>query len=75
MPSNGSRPAGKPSGSREVYFHGHDLTDTPIYRREELPAGFSAAGPMIVEEVSSTTVVHPGQTLNMHPSGLMTIDL
>ncbi len=75
MPSNGSRPAGKPSGSRPVYFHGHGLTETPIYRREELPAGFSAAGPMIVEEVSSTTVVHPGQTLNMHPSGVMTIDL
>jgi N-methylhydantoinase A len=75
MPSNGSRPAGQPSGSREVYFHGHGLTDTPIYRREELPAGFSAGGPMIVEEVSSTTVVHPGQTLRVHASGVMTIDL
>ncbi len=75
MPSNGSGPAGQPSGSREVYFHGHGLTDTPIYRREELPAGFSADGPMIVEEVSSTTVVHPGQTMRVHPSGVMTIDL
>jgi N-methylhydantoinase A len=75
MPSNGSRPAGQRAGSREVYFHGHGLADTPIYRREELPAGFSASGPMIVEEVSSTTVVHPGQMLRVHPSGVMTIDL
>ena len=30
---------------------------------------------MIVEEVSSTTVVHPGQTLQVHSSGIMTIDL
>ncbi|MFN8665153.1 MAG: hydantoinase/oxoprolinase family protein [Thermomicrobiales bacterium] len=75
MPSNGSRPAGQPAGSREVYFHSHGLTETPIYRREELPAGFTATGPMIIEEVSSTTVVHPGQTLRVHPSGVMTIDL
>ncbi|MCA9863557.1 MAG: hydantoinase/oxoprolinase family protein, partial [Thermomicrobiales bacterium] len=75
MPSNGSRPAGRPGGSRVAYFHGYGLTDTPIYRREELPAGFSAVGPMIVEEVSSTTVVHPGQTLKVHPSGVMTIGL
>ena len=75
MASNGSRPAGQPSGSREVYFHGHGLTDTPIYRREELPSGFTVNGPMIVEEVSSTTVVHPGQALRVHPSGVMTIDL
>jgi N-methylhydantoinase A len=72
---NGSGLTGKPGGSRAVYFHGHGVTGTPIYRREELPAGFSAPGPMIVEEVSSTTVVHPGQTLNVHPSGVMTIDL
>jgi N-methylhydantoinase A len=75
MPGNGSQLAGQPGGSRGVYFHGHGLTDTPIYRREALPAGFSAAGPMIVEEVSSTTVVHPGQTLQVLPSSVMTIDL
>jgi N-methylhydantoinase A len=75
MPSNGSRPAGQPGGSREVYYHGHGLTATPIYRREELPAEFRADGPMIVEEISSTTVVHPNQTLRVLSSGVMTIDL
>lgn len=75
MSSNGHRPAGKPMGSRAVYFQGHGLTDTPIYRREDLPAGFEANGPMIVEEVSSTTVVHPGQTLGVTASGVMSISL
>lgn len=75
MSSNGHRPAGKPVGSRSVHFQGHGLTDTPIYRREELPSGFEANGPMIVEEVSSTTVVHPGQTLGVNSAGVMTISL
>jgi len=75
MASNGHRPAGRPVDSRSVYFHGKGLTDTPIYRREELPAGFTATGPLIVEEISSTTVVHPGQTLAVGSAGVMTIAL
>jgi N-methylhydantoinase A len=31
-----------------------------VYRREALPAGFSAAGPAIVDEYGSTTVVEDG---------------
>jgi N-methylhydantoinase A len=75
MASNGQHPAGRPIGSRSVYFHGHGLTETPIYRREELPAGFEASGPLIVEEVSSTTVVHPGQTLGVNSAGVLTVAL
>lgn len=75
MASNGHRPAGQPVDSRQVYFQGHGLTETPIYRREELPAGFTAPGPLIVEEVSSTTMVHPGQTLGVNSAGVMTIAL
>jgi N-methylhydantoinase A len=36
-----------------------------VYRREDLPAGFSAAGPAIVEEYGSTTVVEAGFTLGV----------
>ena len=75
MASNGHRPAGKPIDARQVYFHGDGPTETPIYRREELPAGFAASGPLIVEEVSSTTVVHPGQKLGVNSAGVMTIAL
>lgn len=75
MTSNGHRPGGQPRGERAVYFQGHGVVDTPIYRREDLPAGFAASGPLIVEEVSSTTLVHPGQRLEVGTTGVMTIAL
>ena len=34
---------------------------TPVYRRERLLAGHVLAGPAIVEQMDSTTVVLPGQ--------------
>ena len=60
MASNGQHPAGRPVGSRSVYFHGHGLTETPIYRREELPAGF---------EASRTVDRRRGQFNDRRPSG------
>jgi N-methylhydantoinase A/oxoprolinase/acetone carboxylase beta subunit len=32
----------------------------PVYRRERLPAGAPIAGPAVVEEMGSTTVIPPG---------------
>jgi N-methylhydantoinase A len=75
MPSNGRLPAGQPVGTREVSFHETGVTETPIYRRDDLPVGFKATGPLIVEEVSSTTVVHPGQRLVVGTAEVMTIAL
>jgi N-methylhydantoinase A len=49
-----------PAGRRGVYFAERGARiDTPVYRREDLPIGFEAAGPAIVEEYGSTTVVGP----------------
>src|SRR5918993_4635589 len=75
MPSNGRLPAGQPVGKRDVVFHERGAIETPIYRRDDLPSGFAATGPLIVEEVSSTTVVHPGQRLEVGAAGVMTIAL
>src|SRR5215207_1776494 len=75
MPSNGRLPGGQPVGMRKVAFQETGLTETLIYRRDDLPAGFTATGPLIVEEVSSTTVVHPGQRLEVGAAGVMTIAL
>jgi N-methylhydantoinase A len=71
MASNGRHPGGKPVGKREVAFQETGGTETLIYRRDDLPAGFTATGPLIVEEVSSTTVVHPGQRLEVGAAGVM----
>jgi N-methylhydantoinase A len=40
-----------------------------VYRRQELPAGFSAAGPAIVDEYGSTTVVEDGFGLTVDGFG------
>jgi N-methylhydantoinase A len=45
---------------RPVYFEG-GWVETVVYERSELPVGFGVRGPAIVEEPSSTTVVHPGE--------------
>jgi N-methylhydantoinase A len=68
-------PGWKPVGKREVAFQETGGTETLIYRRDNLPAGFTATGPLIVQEVGSTTVVHPGQRLEVGAAGVMTIAL
>ena len=44
---------------RRVWFDGR-WHDTPIYRREHLPAGATLTGPAIVEQLDATTVIEPG---------------
>jgi N-methylhydantoinase A len=46
---------------RPVFFaEGDDYVDCPVYDRYELGAGAELVGPAVVEELDSTTVVHPG---------------
>ena len=52
--------------TRLVYFEEiGGLTDCPIYDRYALQSGHKIQGPAIVEEVDSTTVVHPGYGANV----------
>jgi N-methylhydantoinase A len=48
--------SGRPIGRRAGFV---------IYRRDDLPAGFRAQGPAIVEEYGSTTVVEEGFTIEV----------
>lgn len=53
-----------PYGHRSVYFRSaRARLDTPLYRRDDLPIGSSVAGPAIIEEYSSTTILAPGDSL------------
>ena len=47
--------------------------EADIYERDALPAGFEAEGPLVVEEPSSTTIVHPGQRLWVDRLGFLHI--
>jgi len=40
-------------------------TDTPIYDRAKLSAGQKVAGPAIIDQFDSTTVLHPGDELTV----------
>ena len=47
--------------------------DTPIYRRERLAVGARFDGPAIVEQLDSTTVVEPGDRVEVDASGNLII--
>ena len=61
-----------PKGKRPVYF-GTAFQDTPIFDRATLPAGFRLEGPAVVEEFGSTTVIFPGQRLEVDPHGILIV--
>lgn len=64
----------EPLARRKVWFDAQSPVDTPVYSRDTLAAGFSATGPMIVEQLDTTTVIPPGASfvvdeyLNLHIS-------
>ena len=58
---SGADAAGSGPGVRPVYFsETGDYVDCPVYDRYLLTSGETVEGPAIVEEMDSTTVVHPG---------------
>ncbi len=57
------------SGERQVEFEPEQPVPTPIYRREALLAGMRFAGPAIVEEATTTTVVRPGDSVEVDAFG------
>lgn len=61
-------------GRRRVDFDGAGVHQTPFYERDLLPAGFVGHGPLIIEEPASTTVVYPGQRLEVDPLGNLIIE-
>ena len=61
----------EPKDKRAVYFGG--FQDTPVFDRAALPPGGRVNGPAIVEEFGSTTVVFPGQYVEVDPHGILVI--
>lgn len=45
---------------RRVVFEGHGTMETKIYDREKMSPGMEIFGPVILEEVSASSVVYPG---------------
>ncbi len=63
-------------GERRVYVDArHGWVTAPVYQRERLPVGVPLEGPAIVNEMSSTTVMLPGQRLVVDAHGNMILQV
>ncbi|MCZ6721034.1 MAG: hydantoinase/oxoprolinase family protein [Proteobacteria bacterium] len=60
-------------GERRVDFGDDGVHSTVVYERDRLPPGFAAVGPLIIEEPTSTTLVHPEQRLEIDDFGFIRI--
>lgn len=61
---------------RPVYFGPeHGWVTTPVHHRSALAPGFEFKGPVVIEEMSSTTVVLPGQLAVIDRFGNIRIDV
>jgi len=59
-------------GTRSTYFAGHFI-DTPAFDRAALICGNRIAGPALIEEHASTTVLMPGDVLTVDDIGNLII--
>jgi N-methylhydantoinase A len=63
-------------GTRAVYFaEAGRRVDTPTYDRGALLARNRIAGPALIEEYASTTVVHPGDVVTVDAFGDLVIEI
>jgi N-methylhydantoinase A len=62
----------EPKGKRAVYFS-TAFQETLVFDRAALPSGGRVNGPVIVEEFGSTTVVFPGQIVEVDAHGILVI--
>jgi len=61
------------TGSRKVYFEGKGWAQAQVYWRDALLAGNVIAGPALIEEHATTTVLQPGDLLKVEPFGNLQI--
>jgi N-methylhydantoinase A/oxoprolinase/acetone carboxylase beta subunit len=58
-----------------VYFEGHGLQSTAVFRPPDIAPGGSVAGPAVLDLVGTTAVIGPGQTGRVDGHGHITIEL
>jgi N-methylhydantoinase A len=76
-------PAGGPLGAAELRRNrcvfrvagALEVFETPVYQRKALPVDTPFAGPAIIVQQDSTTIVPPGWTARVHASGSLIMSL
>ncbi|HXJ81717.1 MAG TPA: hydantoinase/oxoprolinase family protein [Candidatus Methylomirabilis sp.] len=62
------------SARRGVFFEtAADFVDCPVYDRRRLAAGHVVTGPAVIEQFDSTTLIHPGQRVEVDDLGFLLI--
>lgn len=69
LPTEGRDPV---KAERDIVFDGRSLA-TDVFEREHMPVGKPFRGPLVIEEHSATTVVPPGYSIQIEPTGHMMI--
>ena len=63
-----------------MFFEGRDPGDAgdwavaQVLARDKLLAGNKIAGPAVIEEISATTVLYPGDRAEVHASGVLLVE-
>jgi N-methylhydantoinase A len=70
---SGGSPRAASQGTRRVVFKGQGPVPCGIYARAALRAGNRIAGPAIIEDFGSTTLLLPGQHARVDPYGTLVI--
>jgi N-methylhydantoinase A len=72
-----ARPGSSPSpkGYRRVDFDADGVHEAAVYDRAALSVGFEAVGPLVVEDETTTALVHPGHTLEVDGAANLLIRL
>jgi N-methylhydantoinase A len=69
------------AGSRRVFYEADDpgqpgqWLQTQVYRRDKLLSGHVLRGPAIIEEISATTVLYPGDVARLDRYGSLHVEL
>jgi N-methylhydantoinase A len=63
------------SENRRVWFAQRGFVQTPVYERNQLPAGWRSEGPVIIEQMDATTVVPPKAMIRNDALGYLHLNL
>lgn len=80
-PGDAAPPAEALRGWRSICFEAADVakggawSDAAVWDRDKLLAGNILPGPAAIEEVSSTTILYPGDVATVLPSGNLMVEL
>jgi len=68
-------PSPRTSEWRAVWFDAAGPIECEVVRRSSLAPGAELAGPLVIEEPDSTTLVHPGDAIRVDPSGVLVLSI